>query len=227
MAERSDESQPDRHGVDGAMPVAAAPGPAAITGLILAGGAGRRMGGADKGLMSYAGQTLIEWVWARFAPQVGALLISANRSQERYAALGAPVIGDDLPGFQGPLAGLAAALRHCTTPFLACVPCDAPNLPLDLVAHLAAGLAAADRAPAAVAGVAGRRQPTFLLCHRSLRTALDDHLAAGGRCFDAWLDEIGAVEVGFADAAAFINVNTLQELVCAARAGDVGATNSS
>ena len=196
--------------------------PAAITGLILAGGAGRRMGGVDKGLLSCAGRPLIERVWARFAPQVGVLLISANRSQARYAALGAPVIGDELAGFQGPLAGLAAALRHCATPYLACVPCDAPNLPLDLVARLAAGLATVDDATAAVACVGGRRQPTFLLCHRSVRGVLEDYLAAGGRRAGAWLVDLGAVEVGFDNAAAFANLNTPAELA-AVQEGVAGA----
>ena len=119
-----------------------------ITGLILAGGRARRMGGQDKGLIPLAGRPLIAWVIEALRPQVGSILISANRNQAAYAAFGYPVIGDeaggpDLTGFQGPLAGIAAAMTLAQTPWLLTLPCDTPLLPADLAARLAAALTAA------------------------------------------------------------------------------------
>ena len=116
-----------------------------ITGLILAGGQARRMGGQDKGLIPLAGRPLIAWVIAALTPQVGRILISANRNQAAYAAFGHPVIGDEavgaeLAGFQGPLAGIAAAMTRMETPWLLTLPCDAPLAPADLAPRLAASL---------------------------------------------------------------------------------------
>lgn len=182
-----------------------------ITGLILAGGAGRRMDGADKGLMLLNGRPLVEYVLERLTPQVGSILISANRHLDRYAAFGWPVISDALPDFQGPLAGLAAGLSSCVTPWLVCVPCDAPALPTDLVDRLSEALKVND-APIAVACAASRRQPTFLLCQRGLAASLQEFLAAGGRKIGRWLHEHAAVEVDFANAGAFANLNTPGEL---------------
>jgi molybdenum cofactor guanylyltransferase len=107
-----------------------------ITGLLLAGGRGSRMGEADKGLLPFRGTTLAKHVLARLRPQVDLVAINANRNLERYASFGAPLWSDDLAGFQGPLAGLAAGLRRCATPLLLTVPCDSPFLPLDLAARL-------------------------------------------------------------------------------------------
>ena len=121
------------------------PAPATITGLILAGGRARRMGGQDKGLIPLAGRPLIAWVIAALQPQVGRILISANRNQADYAALGFPVIEDEaggaeLAGFQGPLAGIAAAMTLAETPWLLTLPCDAPLPPADLASRLATAL---------------------------------------------------------------------------------------
>ena len=182
-----------------------------ITGLVLAGGQGSRLGGSDKGLVPWRGRPLIEHVIERLSPQVDGLLISANRNRERYAEFGHPVLADRIEGYAGPLAGLQAGLATCPTPLLAMVPCDAPLLPLDLVARLDAVLSA-ENAAAAVATTEGRFQPTFLLCRRELAPALDAWLAANGRKMADWLREVGAVAVPFADAGAFVNFNRPEDL---------------
>lgn len=182
-----------------------------VSGLILAGGQGSRMQGADKGWMPWRGQPLIAHVIARLRPQTAKLLISANRNQQRYAALDARVVGDasDTEPYSGPLAGVLAGLRACETDWLAIVPCDAPALPLDLVERLADG-----RGPAAAAYATTqmRAQPLFCL----LSTALAEHLAramaAGERSALRWLRSLGAVAVRFDDAAAFANLNTPDDL---------------
>lgn len=183
---------------------------AAITGLILAGGEGRRMAGADKGLLPYAGRPLVEHVLERLRPQVADVMISANRNLDTYRAYGHPVLVDvaeDHPGqFAGPLAGLHAGLRACTTPWLVCVPCDSPHLPDDLVARLYEA-ATAQAAALAVAATAAGMQPTFMLCRRDLLPALEAWLAAGERRVGGWCRAQHAVEVQFADAAAFGNFN--------------------
>jgi len=177
----------------------------AVTGLILAGGEGRRVGGADKGLLDYRGKPLVAHVIDRFAPQVDTLLISANRNLEDYLDFGYPVVTDASAERLGPLAGIAAGLRACATPWLAVCPCDCPHLPLDLVARLMAGIGAARLA---IARSSEGTQPTFMLCRRELQPALEDWLAAGERKLMAWCRNQGAVEVDFPDATAFANFNT-------------------
>lgn len=184
----------------------------AITGVILAGGLGRRMGGVDKGLQLLDGKAMVRHVAERLAPQVGALLINANRNQAAYAALGYPLIADLVPDFAGPLAGLHAALSAATTPLVVTAPCDSPFLPLDLVQRLHDGLNRA-RADLAVARTFDQPHPVFCLCHRSLLPHLTDFLSTGGRKFDRWYSTLQAVEVPFDDeAAAFDNINTPEEL---------------
>lgn len=183
----------------------------AITGLILAGGAGRRMGGADKGLLKYRGQPLIRLAINRLAPQVDQLLISANRNLETYRELGYPVLSDAEADFPGPLAGLLAGLEACTTPWLMCVPCDGPEFPPDLVARLMEAAETA-LAPMAVARTAAGLQPTFQLCHRRTLPALRAYLASGERRVSAWCRQQGACEVMFDNAAAFSNFNSPEAL---------------
>ena len=182
-----------------------------VTGLILAGGRGERMGGADKGWVFYEGRPLIVSVVERLAPQVTALLISANRNVDRYAALGAVVEDDTTPlnseSFPGPLIGVLSGLRRARTEWVATVPCDAPHLPSDLVQRLT-GAALAAAVSAACARVGGRLQPVFA----AVRTDLVEHLAttvAGGeRAMHRWLQSLGAVPVDFDDAEAFTNINS-------------------
>ncbi|MFA7268671.1 MAG: molybdenum cofactor guanylyltransferase MobA [Sterolibacterium sp.] len=182
-----------------------------ITGLILAGGLARRMGGADKGLQPFRGRPMIAHVIARLAPQVNAIIINANRNRDTYAALGYPVVADAIEGFAGPLAGLHAGLCACTTPLLATSPCDSPFLPVDLVARLHAALMRAD-AQVAVAQSGGRAQPVFTLCRRNVLDNLTTFLDGGGRKVDTWYVGLKVVDVTFPDQAAFANINTPEEL---------------
>jgi len=187
----------------------------AVTGLVLAGGRARRMGGGDKGLQPFRGQPLVAHAIARLRDQVDALIINANQNHEAYRALGYPVITDAVSAaveaYAGPLAGLHAGLSACTTPLLVTVPCDSPLLPLDLVARLREGLAAAG-AELAVARSASGLQPVFSLCRRSVLNRLTTYLVSGGRKMDRWYTDIDVVSVDFADEAAFVNINTLAEL---------------
>ncbi len=191
-----------------------------ITGLLLAGGRGTRMGGADKGLQTLRGEPLALHALRRLAPQAGPLLISANRHADIYAALGAPfhasVIGDTLPDFPGPLAGLLAGLRTARTPFVLSAPCDTPGFPADLAERLAAAL---DGQPSGIATVTTRDaqgdisvHPVFALVRTSLADDLEGFLQAGERKVRTWYARHRAVEVGFPDERTFYNINSLQEL---------------
>jgi len=177
-----------------------------ISGLVLSGGAGRRMGGRDKGWVEWQGRPLIEATLARLRPQVGRVLISANRNHERYAELDAEVFGDVASdeAFPGPLAGIAAGLARVRTGWLLVVPCDAPRLPLDLAARLASGRG---DARAAVASVAQHVEPLFCLLARDLADEAAHAMHSGERSVARWLATVGAAPVAFADAQAFININ--------------------
>jgi len=183
-----------------------------ITGVILAGGLGRRMGGVDKGLQLLNGKALVRHVAERLAPQVGSLAINANRSIADYAALGYPVLADELPDFAGPLAGLHAALGAAATPLVLTAPCDSPYLPLDLAGRLHDALVAVG-AELAIARADGRLHPVFCLCRTTLRDPLAAYLVGGGRRVAQWCADQGAVIVDFDDQPrAFDNFNTLQDL---------------
>ena len=183
-----------------------------ITGLILAGGQGRRMGGVDKGLQDFRGKRLIDHVFERLAPQVGELIINANQNNEIYKAFGVRVVGDAIGGHAGPLAGLHAGLSASMRPYLASVPCDSPFLPMDLVARLYAGLIRAG-ADIAVAKTGKWQQPVFCLARRDVFGHLDRFLKSGGRKVDAWYATLHVAEVVFDDEAdAFSNINTSDEL---------------
>lgn len=187
-----------------------------ITGIVLAGGLGRRMSsdgqGVDKGLQPFRGRPMAQHAIERLAPQVGTLLVNANRNRERYADFGWPVIGDAIEGHAGPLAGLHAGMRHARTRYVVTVPCDSPFLPADLVERLAAALADTPGARLAVARTREQAHPVFALVERSLLADLEAFLASGRRKIDAWYAPLGVVEVEFDDAAAFRNINTPQEL---------------
>jgi len=183
-----------------------------VTGVVLAGGQGRRMGGVDKGLVELDGRPLVAWVLERLAPQVGTLLVNANQNAARYAAFGHPVIGDAVGGFAGPLAGLHAALAAARTEWVVTVPCDSPFLPRDLVARLAGGAASAN-ATLAVARTFDQPHPVFALVRRAVLPHLTHYLEGGGRKIDAWYSALSIVEVPFDDEAdAFRNINTTDEL---------------
>ena len=183
-----------------------------ITGVVLAGGLGRRMGGTDKGLQELRGQPMVHWVIERLAPQVDELLINANQNGERYSAFGHRVVPDQIPGFAGPLAGLHAALATATHPLVATAPCDSPFLPADLISRLFSALTAAD-ADLAVAKTFDQAHPVFCLCQRSVLPHLTEFLESGGRKVDRWYSTLNIVEVAFDDEAdAFENINTHEEL---------------
>jgi len=191
-----------------------------ITGLILAGGLATRMGGADKGLQRLDGEPLVWHVARRLRAQVGVLRINANRHLDDYAALGVPVWPDANADRPGPLAGFLTGLTRCDTPYLATVPCDAPHLPLDLVARLARALvdAHADIAVAACGRAAQRRvQPVFCVMARTLAVSLREYLHSGQRQVEGWTAGQRRVVVTFDDAAAFANANTPGELLSLAR----------
>jgi molybdopterin-guanine dinucleotide biosynthesis protein A len=189
-----------------------------VTGVVLAGGQGRRMGGVDKGLVDLAGAPMVAHVLARLAPQVGDVLINANQNLDRYRAFGQPVVEDAVGGFAGPLAGLHAGLTRASGALVVTVPCDSPFLPLDLVARLRAGLDRED-AQLAVAKTFDQPHPVFALVRRDVLPNLAAFLAAGGRKIDAWYAALRVVEVVFDDEAdAFRNINTADELAAAAKA---------
>ncbi len=183
-----------------------------ITGVILAGGLGRRMGGVDKGLQPLRGGPMVAWVIERFAPQVDEVLINANQNLERYRALGHRVIPDEIGGFAGPLAGLHRGLTEAAHELVATVPCDSPFLPRDLVARLRAALER-EQAEIAVAKTGAQPHPVFCLCRKSVLPGLTSFLAGGGRKIDAWYASLKVIEVAFDDQPeAFSNINTEEEL---------------
>ena len=195
------------------------PTPERITGLVLAGGLGRRMGGVDKGLSLLDGEPLVEHIIRRLAPQVGRLIINANQNHDIYAGFGYPVVGDRIEGHAGPLAGLEAGLAACTTPYLLTVPCDSPLLPADLVSRLAACLTA-HKASIAVARTGEQLHPVFSLIRSDEMPELQAFINAGGRRMEAWLRRLCWAPCPFDDCPeAFANINTPDELR-AHQAGD-------
>jgi molybdenum cofactor guanylyltransferase len=186
-----------------------------ITGLVLAGGRGTRMGGADKGLQNHNGMPLALHALLRLQMQVGSSMVNANRNLAAYESMGVPVWPDATSDFPGPLGGLLVGLEHCETPWLVTVPCDTPHFPLDLVQRLAAGAAQAGAAAAVAATLEDGKthaQPVFSLVRADLLETLVAYLHAGERKILPWLKQQAAVEVLFEDAAAFFNANTPQDL---------------
>lgn len=181
------------------------------SGVLLAGGRARRMGGVDKGLIELAGRPLAAHALDRLRPQVAEVLVNANRNRERYAAFGARVIADSLEGYLGPLAGLLAGMEAASQPLVVTAPCDSPFVPRDLVARLYRAMADAE-AEIAVAHDGERQQPVFQLAHVSLADDLRYWLEDGGRKIDAWFGNHRVVDVPFTDTPeAFININTEEE----------------
>lgn len=195
-----------------------------ITGIVLAGGRGSRMGGVDKGLQLYNGTALAKHAIEQLQPQVGHLLINANRNLDIYQAwdlpVSADVLMDGITDFAGPLAGFLIGLQHCKTPYLMTVPCDTPRFPSDLVSRLADALSQQDAEIAMVSspdeeGVL-RHQPVFCLMKRDLVESLKAFTDAGGRKIGAWAAQHKLARVNFNevydDPKAFYNANTLEDL---------------
>lgn len=185
-----------------------------ITGLILAGGRGSRMGGVDKGLQPFRGAPMVMHAIMRLSPQVGTMIINANQNIGPYEGFGLPVWPDQLSGFEGPLAGLQTGLSHCETEYMVTAPCDSPFLPQDLVERLGAALAGGADLAVAVTGEGDARQPhpVFCLMRASVLPHLTAFLQEGGRKIEKWYRSLNFVEVNFPDEAAFRNINTLDEL---------------
>lgn len=184
---------------------------ARITGAVLAGGRGRRMGGIDKGLVPLAGRPLVAWALEALRPQVATLLINANRSLYDYQGFGVPVVADRHAGFAGPLAGLHAALATAETEYVLAVPCDTPRLPGDLAACLGAALRETG-AEIAVVETGGWLQPVHVLLRASLAVDLEAALARGVRKPQEWYETRAWVRVPCDHAAeAFTNVNTVAD----------------
>jgi molybdopterin-guanine dinucleotide biosynthesis protein A len=191
-----------------------------ITGLVLAGGRGSRMGGVDKGLQNHLGMPLALHSLLRLQGQVGSAMLNANRNLGAYESMGVPVWPDSQADFAGPLAGMLVGLEHCETPWLVTVPCDTPNFPTDLVERLAAAAQAED---AEIAMAATREpddqgqtvvqvQPVFCLVQTRLLESLQAFLDSGQRKIDRWTAQHRCATVVFDDSAAFFNANTVEEL---------------
>jgi molybdenum cofactor guanylyltransferase len=186
-----------------------------ITGLVLCGGRGTRMGGVDKGLQNHHGVPLALHALMRLQPQVGEVMINANRNLAAYESFGVQVWPDPMADYPGPLAGWLAGLEHCATPYLLTVPCDSPNFPDDLAVRLADALleAKADIAMAATFEAGAEQvQPVFCLLKTELMESLVAYLHAGERKIDRWARQHACVNVRFDEASAFANANTLDEL---------------
>ena len=198
--------------------------PQEITGIILAGGRGSRMGGVDKGLQNFNGMPLALHTLMRLQMQVGSVMVNANRNLAAYESFGTSVWPDVLTDYAGPLAGFLTGLERCESPFLVTVPCDTPLFPLDLVARLAEALERDDADIAMAAApeadkdghIQLRTQPVFCLLRIELMESLVAFTQGGGRKIDAWTAQHKTVVVPFdqpGDSAhAFANANTLSEL---------------
>jgi len=181
-----------------------------VTGIVLAGGQGRRMGGVDKGLQLLHGKPMVAAVLARLAPQVNEIVINANQNLGTYEGFGHRVVPDAIGGFAGPLAGLHAGLGAARHPLALTAPCDSPFLPLDLLSRLRKALGENDLA---VAKTGDQVHPVFSLVRVSALDHLSKFLATGGRKIDAWYSTLEVIEVAFDDEAdAFRNINTRDEL---------------
>lgn len=183
-----------------------------ITGLVLAGGQGSRLGGQDKGLVKLHGRPMIEHVLTVLSPQVGKVLINANRNIESYAGYGYEVISDAHTGYQGPLAGIASGLHSATSEYLFCVPCDSPLLLPDLADRLYKACTESS-SDIAIPDDGNRTHPVFALIRCALRDSLEDFLAGGDRKILRWMSRHQMITVDFSDAAeSFSNINTEDEL---------------
>ncbi len=182
-----------------------------VTGVILCGGRASRLGGVDKGLYEVLGRPLVDHVIARLAPQVSSIVINANRNLDVYRKYGLPVVTDRNSNFDGPLAGVLAAMQICETPWMVTIPCDAPRFPQTLVDHLRNSACSADAEVCCVHdGV--RLQPTFCLYRPSVKIDLETYLDHGNRKMDRFLEGLRFVTAPFGgDVDAFLNLNSSED----------------
>lgn len=183
-----------------------------ITGIILAGGRARRMGGQDKGLIQLGMKPMIEYVLNAIEPQVDAIIINANRNQTTYEKYGFPVVADQIEGYCGPLAGMASGLQISETPFIVTAPCDSPLIPDNLVHKLYLTLRQ-ENAEICTAFSNGRLQPVFTLMKSELLSSMLDFLNNGERKIDRWFEKHHLAIADFSDQPeTFININSAEEL---------------
>ena len=183
-----------------------------FTGVILAGGQATRMGGQDKGLIEMNHIPMVKYVLDVITPQVGQIIINANRNHERYAEYGWPVIKDEFEGYNGPLAGMASSMRRVKTPWMVTAPCDSPFVPGDLVQRLYSNLIKM-QADISVAHDGKRAQPVFVMLKTDLRDSLLDFLNGGERKIDKWFERHTLAVTDFSDKPeTFININDRDEL---------------
>lgn len=183
-----------------------------ITGIILAGGRARRMGGQDKGLIQLGMKPMIEYVLNAIEPQVDAIIINANRNQTTYEKYGFPVVADQIEGYCGPLAGMASGLQISETPFIVTAPCDSPLIPDNLVHKLYSTLQQ-ENAEICTAFSNGRLQPVFTLMKTELLSSMLDFLNNGDRKIDRWFEKHHLAIADFSDQPeTFININSAEEL---------------
>lgn len=184
-----------------------------ITAVILAGGQARRMQGQDKGLLKYQGQHFIQHLVHGLSPQVGQIIVNANRHQQQYAELTqCPVISDSFGHFAGPLAGMLTGLQTATTPYVLFLPCDVPLVPDFLVSRLAQSLANTS-ANISTVDDGQRTQYLFALMRRDVQDHLQTYLAQDKHQVKAWYQQQKVVTTDFADCPQyFVNINTPDDL---------------
>ena len=181
-----------------------------VTGVILAGGQARRMGGIDKGLVELNGVTMCKIVIDLLQPQVSEVLVNANRNLGVYTNYGVRVVQDKTPGYLGPLAGLASAMNVATTPWIITVPCDGPFLNRDYVARMISMID--EDVEIVVAKDSDRMQPTYILAKIKLLDSLNRFLCSGERKIDRWFVKHHYAEADFSDTPdCFLNINTIQD----------------
>jgi len=173
------------------------------------------MGGHDKGLLSINHRAMIEYVIEKLSPQVDEILINANRNLERYGRLGHAVITDQITGYAGPLAGMAAAIQACESEYILSTPCDGPWVPADLASRLFTQLER-EEASLSVAHDGERLQPVFILMHRKLLPSILSYLESGERRLGFWVKQQNPALTDFSDQPElFFNVNSPAELKAA------------
>ena len=184
-----------------------------ITGVILAGGKARRMGGADKGLVQFRGKPLIEHVIQAFEPQVGNLLINANRNHEIYKNYGFDIVSDESEDYCGPLAGILSALNKIDTPYLATAPCDTPFISRNIVEKLSLSILS-EKTEISVAHNGDRLQPVFCVMKKDLIISINNYLREGGRKIDQWIKQHSVTIVDLSsEIKCFENFNSKEEIL--------------
>jgi molybdenum cofactor guanylyltransferase len=183
-----------------------------VTAVILAGGQARRMEGQDKGLVLLKNKPMIEYVIDILKPQVGNLLINANRNHDKYSEYGFDIVSDELSGYHGPLAGMASSLNMIITPYMLTAPCDSPFIPEDLAERLITALES-NNADISVAHNGERMQPVFCLMKKELMSSMNDFLHQGERKIDKWFNQHNLAIADFSDIPkTFDNLNTLEDI---------------